>query len=476
MNKKRVLFYLFLLAITLPACARKENSPSIKPFAQVSGYGLDLSFKSEPPKRGYNELQVKITLAGSPIRLSHISATAIMPAMGTMSEMQSESEMALQSDGSYSGKILFGMSGNWFLNIDFKPEGKPLYQAKFKLTTEFSGITFLQDAPSGVRDGVVVISPAKQQLIGVKTELAERRHLKKTVRTQGQVTYDEKKRSEIALKFSGFIEKVFVDFIGKQVSVGQPLFTLYSPDLTLALKEYLQLTRSDRETIAPLARQKLLLWGITNKQIDAVVQTGIIPNAFPILSSVSGVVVEKQIVQGSHVVAGQVLYRLADDANVWIEGSVYESEIALIRTGLPVEIEAIALPNKKFNGVVSFIHPLIEQESRRGKIRVDVANSTHQLLPGMSVNITTEIPLGELLTIPKEAIIYSGESQFVFIDLGEGRLIPRKIKTGAKGDDFYQVVDGLSEGDRVVTSGNFLIAAESRLTAGLATFLEKSHD
>jgi Cu(I)/Ag(I) efflux system membrane fusion protein len=499
----KMIFYLLLLVtVSQTACTRKEPPP-VADGPEVGEFQVDVTFLADPPKRGRNEVQVQITprrdriSKGSkePIRPDQISVVAIMPAMATMSEMRSEAEMVWQDNGSMKGTILLGMGGNWFLDIEFTPPGKPAHQARFKLTTDVPGMTLLQSSIEGVADrqsdvtavepkkemtrsGEVVIPKAKQQLIGVKTDIVKRRLLIKTVRTQGRVTYDERKRSEIALKFSGFIGKVFVDFVGKPIEKNQPLFTIYSPELAVALEEYITLTQSTRTTQAPsvlfslikTARQKLLLWDLTDKQIDSIVQVGEIPQYIPILSPASGIVVEKQVVQGSPVMAGQILYRLANLSTVWIEASIYESEFSLMQTGLPVQVQPISFPNKRFDGSVSFIYPMLDSESRSGRVRIDVSNPNNQLLPEMSVNLTAQLSLGEPVTLSKEAIIYSGENQIVFVDLGEGRFMPRRVKIGQKGDQFYEVIEGVSEGEHVVTGGNFMLAAESRLTSGLAIF------
>jgi Cu(I)/Ag(I) efflux system membrane fusion protein len=302
---------------------------------------------------------------------------------------------------------------------------------------------------------------------------------------QGRVTYDERTRSEVALKFAGFIGEVFVDFAGKPVTQGAPLFTVYSPELVASLSEYLNLLTANKiqtETtptgrwtgLIQTARKKLLFWDMTDAQIKKIVHTGDVPQYLPILAPASGIVIEKQIVRGSPVMAGQILYRLADLSTVWIEAQVYESELSLIEKGLPVKVAPIGLAGVTLKGIVSFISPGLNPESRTGAVRIEAVNPQLRLLPEMSVTVETEIDLGERVSVPKDAIIYAGDKKFVFIDQGEGRFIPRFIHVGQKGDEEYEVLSGLSEGESVVTSGNFFIASESRLTSGLATFLKEN--
>ncbi len=502
MNGKIVFLCLLLPAIVLQAACARKATPEPN-GVDVGAFRLYVSSQPDPPKRGENEIRVRITSKErqEAIRPDRILVRAIMPAMGAMSAMRSESEMVWQTDGSNLGHVSLDMGGTWFLEVQFRPPGKPAHQAQFKLTTGVPGMIFLQSAgngedspsPTAVTEmkrgengsGAIVLSPTRQQRIGVKTAIVGRSLLTKTVRAQGRVTYDERKRSEISLKFPGFIREVFANFVGKPIEKGQPLFTIYAPELSVALGEYVSLKRMAQATQDPavqpsrlfplellqIARQKLLLWDLTAGQIDALLATGEIPQYLPILSPARGVVVDKQIVQGSPVMAGQVLYRLADLSTVWIEAPIYESELSLIRTGLPVQVQPIPFPHQRFDGAVSFIAPLLDPESRSGRVRVEVSNPQNQLLPEMSVNLIIHVALGEVLALPEEAIIHSGGEMIVFVDFGEGRFVPRKVHVGQKGDRFYEVLEGVSEGERIVTGGNFLIAAESRLTAGLETFM-----
>ncbi|MBI3358264.1 MAG: efflux RND transporter periplasmic adaptor subunit [Nitrospirae bacterium] len=498
---KNIFILLLTLAGVAPLlleCNKKETlpAPAFVPSAEVGAYQLKITLNPDPPERGDNQISVMIFPKGKTeaIRPDNIEATAVMPAMATMSEMRSDVKLAWQKNGENTGRFLLGMDGTYFLDVHFTPPGKPPHQARFKLVTGVptsAGLTFLTSSVLGEQavntsapTGEVMISPTRLQSIGVKTTKVERHPLTKTIRMQGRVTYDERTRSEVALKFAGFIGEVFVEFVGKPVLQGIPLFTVYSPELSATMSEYLNLlaaaeSHSGRwDSLITTARKKLLLWDMTSAQIDKIVQTGEVPQYIPILAPASGIVIEKDIVRGSPVTAGQVLYRLADLSSVWIEAQVYESELSLIEKGLPVKVVPIGLPGVTLNGSVSFISPSLNPESRTGAVRIEAKNPQLKLLPEMSVTVETKISLGEPLagvaplSVPKDAIIYSGDKKFVFIDQGGGRFIPRFINVGQKGDEGYEVVSGLSEGEMIVTSGNFFIAAESRLTAGLSTFLE----
>ncbi len=500
MKKNYILFFTLLLLGGL-GCDNKEP-PSAKDviLPVVGAFQLKVAFNPDPPDRGENQISVTIFPKNKTeaIRPDNLEVTAVMAAMGTMSEMRFNAKPVWQKNGENVGRVLLGMDGTWSLEVHFIPPGKPLHHARFKLVTGVptsAGLTFLSGSIEGEQvgethpavsassikassDGAVVISHTRLQSIGVKTTKIERQKLTKTIRMQGRVTYDERTRSEVALKFAGFIGEVFVDFVGKPVSKGTPLFTVYSPELSATLSEYLNLISTESQTgrwtsLIKTVRQKLLLWDMTSAQINKIVQTNEIPQYLPILARASGIVIEKEIVRGSPVMAGQILYRLADLKSVWIEAQVYESELSLIANGLPVKITPIGLPGVTLNGSVSFISPALNPESRTGAVRIEAKNPQLKLLPEMSVTVETKISMGEHLSVPKDAVIYSGEKKIVFIDGGGGRFTPRFINVGQKGDEAYAVVSGLSEGERVVTSGNFLIASESRITSGLSTFLER---
>ncbi len=511
-----ILCTLFFLTSGILGCDQKETTKEVEtshgavhavhgtlPTTEIGEFLIGVSFNPNPPDRGRNKILVMIMLKKglSAIKPAKIEMMAIMPAMGAMSEMQSKAKMTWQANNKASlGEMLIGMGGTWTLDIHFTPSAnQPVHQARFKLTTGSPDLVFLNGLIGGrevnntetneaaisqdAARGAVVISPARQQWIGVKTEVIKTQHLTKTIRTLGRVTYNERKRSEISLKFSGFIGEIFADFIGKPVLKGAPLFTIYSPDLSAATSEYLSLlsrkkTKSDGhsarwEELIKTARQKLILWNILPSQIDKMVETHAMetstsesPQYFPILSPLSGVVVEKQIVRGSPVMAGQVLYRLADLSTVWIESAVFESELPLIRLGLPVKVTPSGFPETALSGTVSFIAPVLNPESRSLAVRIEADNRQGKLLPEMSVTAEIEISIGEVLGVPKEAVIYTGNKTIVFVALSQGRFIPKRVKIGRKGETHYEMIEGLSEGEKVVTNGNFLIASESRLTSG----------
>jgi Cu(I)/Ag(I) efflux system membrane fusion protein len=322
--------------------------------------------------------------------------------------------------------------------------------------------------------GVIQVDAARRQLIGVRTAVAERQPVKVRIRAVGTVAYDETRLADVTLKYRGWIGELLVDRSGQKVKKGQTLFTLYSPELYTAQEEFLAALDSQQmaqQTAAPdradylveAARKRLHLWDIRDWQIDQIAAAGKPLEQVPIVSPVSGHVVEKNVVQGAAVEPGERLYRIAGLETVSIEAEVYENELALIEGRQPAEVRLPHLQAEAYRGRVSFIYPYLETSTRTARVRIELDNKDERLKADMYADVELEIDRGERLVVPVEAVLYAGPRRLVFIDLGEGRLRPQEIKLGAKSGDFYEVSSGLNEGEKVVTSGNFLIAAESRL-------------
>jgi Cu(I)/Ag(I) efflux system membrane fusion protein len=216
------------------------------------------------------------------------------------------------------------------------------------------------------------------------------------------------------------------------------------------------------------ARRRLALWDINTAQIKALEKRGRAIEYLAIASPVNGTIIEKNIVVGSAVKAGTRLLRLADLSTVWVEGEVYESDLPWIKVGMPARIMLPELAERSNTANVTFINPLLNPQTRSAIIRVQLDNTDGLLRPDMFATLWLQVDLGERLVVPEQAVIYSGEQRIVFVDKGNDRLLPVKITTGVRNADMIEVLNGLVEGDIIVSSGNFLIAAESKLKAGLA--------
>jgi Cu(I)/Ag(I) efflux system membrane fusion protein len=325
-----------------------------------------------------------------------------------------------------------------------------------------------------VETGIITIDATRRQTIGVTIEPVSRRPLTVSVRAVGKVVYDDTRLADVTLKLRGWIGELYADTQGQRVERGEPLFTLYSPELYAAQEELLAAAASQkaaRSSTAPeradylvdAARRRLRLWNIEALQVDRVLRQGKALEFVPIVSPVSGYVIEKNVVEGAAVEPGERLYRIAGLDQVWVEAEIYESDFGLIDKGDDVRVTIPYAPDRALQGRVAFVYPYLDDVTRTGRVRIELANPDLALKPDMYANVELEKPLGELLAIPEDAVLYAGLRSFVFVDLGEGRLRPKAVELGRKAGDFIEVLDGLAEGDHVVTSGNFLVAAESRL-------------
>lgn len=354
----------------------------------------------------------------------------------------------------------------------------PSVKLKDKGTCPICKMDLIPVTHEEVRSGVIFVDAQRRQLIGVRTTTVMQQNLDKTIRAVGVITYDETRLTDVTLKYRGWIGDLFADYTGKHVERGEPLLTIYSPELLSAQQEYLDALAATavpgRTTrVAEAARERLLLWDLTERQLDELAKRGKPLQYVPVLSPATGTIIQKMAVKGSAVEPGKMIYRVADLSTLWIEAELYEDEVPLVSVGQKVEVSVSYLPGKGFEGTVSYVYPYLDPKTRRGRIRVEVTNKDGLLKPDMYANVYIKVPLGKQLAVPEEAVLYGGENNIVFLDLGEGRMRPQRVKLGVRatdpglGMDLIEVLDGLKPGDAVVTSGNFLIASESKLKSGI---------
>ncbi len=316
--------------------------------------------------------------------------------------------------------------------------------------------------------GTIVVDDVRRQRIGVRTEKVEERDMSLTVRAVGKVKYDETRLADVNLRISGWVQTLLVDETGAKVRKGQRLFTLYSPELYAAQLEYLAAVRNSKEAkslsaFAGTAKDRLRLLGMSPGQIRSLGERGEAWEHVPILAPASGYVVEKNVVAGAQVEAGTRVYRIANLDKVWVDADVYESDLPNVKVGQPVQITLPYLADKKLSGVVDYVYPTLQAATRTGRVRIVLGNADLQLKPDMYANVEFKVDVGRALAIPASAVVYTGPRRLVFVDLGEGRLRPVEVELGTYADGYYEVTSGLKVGETVVTSGNFLIAAESRI-------------
>jgi multidrug efflux pump subunit AcrA (membrane-fusion protein) len=326
-------------------------------------------------------------------------------------------------------------------------------------------------------DGSVRLSAEDVRTFGITFGTAEVRPLRKTIRTTGLVEFDETRMAYVAPKFGGWAERLHVDFTGEPVRAGQPLLDVYSPELVTAQEELLLAARmaesvgeSVVEGVAEGARdllesakRRLRYWDIPEAEIRRILETGEVSRTLTLHVPVSGIVMEKGVVQGQAFRPGTNLYMIADLSTVWIHAEVFEADAALVREGMPAEIRVAALPGRVFAGRVEYVYPTLGERTRSMKARISLPNPRADLKPGMYATVTFAADLGEALTVPSSAVLYTGERAVAFVDMGSGRLMPHELTLGVRGEAYVQVLDGLEPGQRVVTSAQFLLDSESNL-------------
>lgn len=330
--------------------------------------------------------------------------------------------------------------------------------------------------PEGA-SGTIMIPLDRLQTIGVKYEQVARRLLEKEIRTVGRVAVDERRLAKVTIKFHGWIEKLLVSATGDHVKKGQMLFTIYSPDLVATQEEYLlalqsrkqlggsefpEVSRGSRDLLEA-TRRRFQLWDITEDHIRELEKTGKVLKTLPIHSPITGTVLKKDALAGAHVEPGEELYTIADLSRLWILADIYEYELSFVKIGQDAAVTLTYDPGTVLTGRLGFIYPTLDPKTRTAKVRFELDNPDEKLKPDMYANVELRINLGTRLAIPQEAVIESGQKQVVFLHHGGGRLEPRLIKTGVKTGEYYEVLEGLKEGDHLVTSANFLIDSESRL-------------
>jgi membrane fusion protein, copper/silver efflux system len=340
-------------------------------------------------------------------------------------------------------------------------------------------------APGGVVPrGDVIVEPQRQQLIGVRLATATREPMAAVVRTTGVVRYDETRQADINVKLDGWVRELYVDYTGQLVQKGQPLFSLYSPDLLVAQNEYLlALKTRDRlkesaiadareyaGRVVQAARQRLALWDVQPEDIASIENARSPKEEMTFRSPASGYVLEKQIVRGMHITPGQSLYTLADLSVVWVEADIYEKEVGQVRVGQQAKVTLDAYPGESFDGRAIYIYPFVQENTRTVKVRFQFANNRARLKPGMYASVEIAGAAGMTLTVPANAVLDSGTQQIVFVSRGEGSFTPRTVRIGRRIGDRIEIIDGLKDGDQVAEGANFFLDSESQLRAGLQNY------
>ena len=330
----------------------------------------------------------------------------------------------------------------------------------------------------------VTIDHERQQLIGLRTAKVALGTVSGELRAVGRVAVDETRVRKVNVKVEGFVEKLFVDFLGMPVAKGAPLFSLYSPEFVSAQQEYLLALKTQKamaggslqssgSDLLEAARRRLLLWDIPKDTLDRLEKTGEVQRALTLRSPLAGVVTAKNVVEGARLTPADIPFEITDLSQVWVLVEVYEAEIARAKVGMGADLTLSALPGKTLHGRVAFVDPLMDPKTRTVKLRLAFANPGGALKPEMFGEVVLKGQGRPGILIPLDAVLDAGTSKVAFLALGDGRFEPREITVGATVGESIEVLSGLKAGDDIVVRANFLVDSESRLKAALAHLSQK---
>jgi RND family efflux transporter MFP subunit len=329
--------------------------------------------------------------------------------------------------------------------------------------------------------GTVTISPERQVLAGVRTAVVERKSLVRDVRTTAQIVADETRIAHVHVKVAGYVDKVYVDFVGQLVKKGQPLFTLYSPDLVSTQEEYLIAKRGNAtlgnapfqeiadgsKSLLESARQRLKLWDISDDQIKELDATGKVRKDLTFYSPITGFVTDRKVFPQTSVTPDTELYTVSDLSTVWADADIYEYEVPFVHLGQRVSLNLSYYPGKTYTGDISYIYPTVDPQTRTVKVRIELPNPGFALKPQMFADARLHVDYGTKIVVPQEAVLNSGTEQHVFVVHDGGVFEPRKVTIGPMVDGNAVILSGLKAGETIVVSGDFLIDSESGLKSAM---------
>jgi Cu(I)/Ag(I) efflux system membrane fusion protein/cobalt-zinc-cadmium efflux system membrane fusion protein len=337
--------------------------------------------------------------------------------------------------------------------------------------------------------GVIRIDPAVVQNMNVQSALVERRNLRHPIRTVGYLDYDQERMVTVTTKYSGWVEKVYINYIGQPVKRGQPLFEVYSPELVQTQQELLSAinfahelgsasgdTRRRAESLVESARTRLSYWDISPDQIAKLHETGEVFRTLTVVAPSNGLVMKRMAsLEGMAIRPGMEIFHIADLSSLWLSVEIFEDQVAWVREGTPAEIQFTYFPGKTFRGSVQFIEPQFSEQTRTLSVKIEVPNPTGQLRKGMFATVGFEpIVVEGAIVVPAEAVLRTGQRSVVILAQGEGRFMPREVVIGHSTEGFLEILEGLDEGEEVVTSSQFLLDSESKLREAIQKMIDSA--
>lgn len=383
--------------------------------------------------------------------------------------------------------VLVGtLAGFWWHSAEHRKTAAATQSASTGAATNSAPVSESSEmAPHEAALVPVQLSPERLQSIGVRMGRVERRTVSDEIRVTGNVAVDETRIAYVQTRYSGYIQRVFADATYQYLRKGQPLFTIYSPDLAATEREYLVAKQNQSRvagstvpgvsegaaSLLEAATERLKQWGVPEKEIARLESTGQVQQELTVESPVSGYITERNALPNLTVQPETRLYTVADLSTVWVLAEVFQNDLGRIKIGDRATLTVDAYPGRVFEGRVNFLYPQVDMTTRTVRARLAFPNPGLKLTPGMFVNVALQVPQGKQLVIPATGVLQSGTRQVVFVNRGDGYLEPRDVELGARNADDFVVLKGLKEGEEIVTSANFLIDSESQLQAALGSFV-----
>jgi Cu(I)/Ag(I) efflux system membrane fusion protein len=454
------------------ACARPKQET-----ASVGDLRIGVAVEPDPPRAGDNQLLLTITDAsGRPVDGARIAFQDDMAAMGSMPEMKGGGDVKALPGGRYQIDYALAMNGDWSIEIGVDAPARAHQTIGLRISPPHRGFSLEGAAGQGegaAAGGAIEVSAARQQLIGATFATVEERPLTVRLRAVGRVDVDERRLGDVTLKYEAYVERLLVSETGREVRAGQALASLYSPDLLAAEEEYLGAKRAGgMPQLAVASERRLANWDLSPEQISALEHQGHADGRVTIVAPIGGVVLEKNVVSGAHLMPGTSLYRIGDLGRVWVQAALSERDAAFVSVGQPASVTLPSRPGEKVPARVTFVAPTVDDKTRTVAARLELLNPRLFLRPGMLADVELVVPLGVKLAVPDAALLLSGEHRYVFVDRGGGQLRPTEVEVGALAGAWDEVASGLRAGDRVATGATFLLSSEAKLRDALPRWNE----
>jgi Cu(I)/Ag(I) efflux system membrane fusion protein len=427
----------------------------------------------ETPQVGENKLSIQITdIADQPVEKATVTVGLFMIAMGSMPRMEEKGVVREIGKGGYEASYQVPMGGSWEIEVKVESSATA-FTSQYSITTDIAGIADKNVKSSGANlaaaSNVLNIGPLRLQKIGVRFAIAKEALLARTIRAVGLVEQDKTHREDVTVRYSGYIAKLFSGRVGDRVEKGQELFSIYSPDLVTAQSEYILAAKSAgaSKSLLMAAEDRLRNLGLSELQIARLIKDGKPQRDMLVRAPIKGTILEIGASEGSSVSAGQSVIVIGDLDKGYIVARVFQQDVGDIKAGQTAEYTIPSVSSEIQNGVVDLVFPQIEQGTGTANVRVQSKNFSADLKPGTYVDLRFLVNIGSRLTIPADALIYSGLHNYVFVDQGEGMLEPREVFPGRFVADLVEIRSGLKAGERVAASGNFLLSSEAQLRSAL---------